>query len=225
MVDRLAEHRIEIRHLDLGGGIGIVYGPDDGPQGIAIDAYLERVLSRVAAWESQRGRSRPMELLFEPGRSIVGNAGVLLARTLVLKHGEEKNFAVVDAAMNDLIRPALYDAWHDVVPVDERPDGEEEIWDFVGPVCESGDWLAKQRSFRATENGLVAFLSAGAYAMSMASNYNSRPRAAEVLVDGAAWHLIRSRESIASLFAAERILSRNEKGPAEAGPSSHVVAQ
>lgn len=205
LVERLDEDGIEIRHLDLGGGIGIAYEPGDARRGFAIDSYLRHVLERVDAWETRRSRSRPIELLFEPGRSLVGAAGLLLTRTLVLKRGEEKDFAVVDAAMNDLIRPSLYDAWHAVVPVVDDPQGSEATWDVVGPICESGDWLAKDRRFKAREGALIAFLAAGAYAMSMASNYNSRPRAAEVLVDGSSAHLVRKRETIAELFAGERL--------------------
>jgi diaminopimelate decarboxylase len=156
--------------------------------------------------------ARKETLLFEPGRSLVGNAGLLLTTVDVLKHGAEKNFAVVDAAMNDLMRPALYDAWHDIVKVvdqsvvaDNTPSNAQ-LYDIVGPVCESGDWLGRERKLALREGDLLAILSAGAYGMAMASNYNTRPRAAEVMVDGAATHLIRRREDVAQLFALESTL-------------------
>ncbi len=202
LIDRLAEDGIALRHLDLGGGIGIRYGNEPAGDEIDIGGYLRRVLARVDEW--QRSRSTPLGLLFEPGRSVVGNAGVLLTRTLVLKPGETRNFAIVDAAMNDLMRPALYDAWHDVVPVIERADDVMQ-WEVVGPVCESGDWLAHRRDLALAEGDLLAFLSAGAYAMAMASNYNTRPRGAEVLVDGATMRLVRERESVEALFAGESL--------------------
>jgi len=134
--------------------------------------------------------------------SLVGNSALLLSRVLVLKEGEVKNFAIVDAAMNDLLRPSLYDAWHEVVAVSEARQTARK-WDVVGPICESGDWLAKDRLLDVAEGSLVAFMSAGAYAMSMASNYNSRPRAVEIMVDGADMHVIRRRENVTSLFADE----------------------
>jgi diaminopimelate decarboxylase len=147
-----------------------------------------------------RGRSE--SLLFEPGRRLTGNAGVLLTRVMYLKPGAERNFAVVDAAMNDLVRPALYDAWHAVRPVHPRT-AHARLWQIVGPVCESADFLARDRELALEEGDLLAILSAGAYAMSMSSNYNSRPRAAEVLVDGTAMYLAARRETIAELFARE----------------------
>jgi diaminopimelate decarboxylase len=143
-------------------------------------------------------------LLFEPGRLLTGNAGVLLTRIEYLKHGEERNFAIVDAAMNDLLRPALYDAWHEVRAVEQG--GEPEAYDVVGPVCESGDFLARERRFAAVEGGLIAIMSAGAYGMSMSSNYNTRPRAAEVMVDRDRLYIIREREQVHDLFALERRL-------------------
>ena len=145
---------------------------------------------------------RREHLLFEPGRSRVGNAGLLLSRVEVLKHGAEKNFAVIDAAMNDLLRPALYDAWHDIVPVTPR-DGAARAYDVVGPICESGDFLGQGRELALAEGDLLAVMSAGAYGMAMSSNYNSRPRAAEVMVDGDSVHLIRRRETTAELYAPE----------------------
>jgi len=148
---------------------------------------------------------RKEQLLFEPGRSLVGNAGVLLTRVEVLKHGAEKNFAVVDAAMNDLMRPALYDAWHDIVAVTPR-QGAVKTYDIVGPVCESGDFLGQDRRLALAEGDLLAVMSAGAYGMAMSSNYNSRPRAAEVMLDGDKAHLVRRREETADLFALESVL-------------------
>ena len=145
--------------------------------------------------------------MFEPGRSIVGNAGVLLTEVQFLKHGAEKNFAVVDAAMNDLMRPALYEAYHGVQPVQQHPAAAVKIYDVVGPVCESGDWLARNRALALKEGDLLAVMSAGAYGMTMASNYNTRPRAAEVMVDGDKAHLVRERETAAQLFALESVIS------------------
>ena len=161
--------------------------------------YLAPMLAKFAG--------RHEKLIFEPGRSLVGNAGLLLTRVQVLKPGEEKHFAVVDAAMNDLMRPALYDAWHDIVPVAKVGAGATAIpYEIVGPVCESGDFLGHDRELALQEGDLLAVLSAGAYGMAMASNYNSRPRAAEVMVDGTHAHLIRRRESVAELFALESVL-------------------
>jgi diaminopimelate decarboxylase len=148
---------------------------------------------------------RPQKLLFEPGRLLTGNAGVLLSTVLYLKPGQERNFAVVDAAMNDLMRPALYDAWHDVLPLRESASGGI-LYDVVGPVCESGDFLAKERQLSVNPGDLIAIASAGAYGMSMSSNYNTRPRAAEVMVDGDRTYLIRDRETVATLMANEHRL-------------------
>jgi diaminopimelate decarboxylase len=190
--DALAARGVQLQHIDVGGGLGIRYHEETPPR---IGDYVESLLSLV--------QDRPARVLLEPGRSLVGTAGVLLTRVEVLKHGAERNFAVVDAAMNDLIRPALYDAWHDMVPVGPRA-GPARTYEVVGPVCETGDFLGRARKLRLEEGDLLAILSAGAYGMSMASNYNTRPRAAEVMVDGAAMHLIRERESIPTLFALER---------------------
>ena len=205
LVDALASTGIDLAHLDLGGGVGIRYG-DEPDRGIDIAGYLARVHARIDRWRDVRHGGRPIALLFEPGRSLVGNAGALLTRTLVLKPGAAKNFAVVDAAMNDLLRPALYDAWHGVVPAREVEAVAPKVWDVVGPVCESGDWLAHDRTLALSEDDLLVFLSAGAYGMTMASNYNTRPRAAEVIVDGATMHLVRDREDVRALFAGERPL-------------------
>jgi diaminopimelate decarboxylase len=189
LADRLEEQGIGLRHIDVGGGIGIRY-KDESPAPIA--AFLAGALAAV-------GR-RKHTVVVDPGRSIVGNAGVLLTRVEYVKPG----FLVVDAAMNDLIRPALYDAWHEVKALRESAAGPA-VYDIVGPVCESGDFIAKQRSIAAREGDLLAVMSCGAYGMVMSSNYNSRPRAAEVLVEGEEAHLVRSRESAEQLFALERI--------------------
>lgn len=197
LVDRLAAAGIVLEHIDLGGGMGIQYRTEEPAPAVA--DYLAPMLAKLAG--------RKEKLVFEPGRSLVGNAGLLLTRVEVLKPGEEKHFAVVDAAMNDLMRPALYDAWHDIVPVAQvSADGTAMPYEIVGPVCESGDFLGHDRELALKEGDLLAILSAGAYGMAMASNYNSRPRAAEVMVDGDAVHLIRRREDIAGLFALESIL-------------------
>jgi diaminopimelate decarboxylase len=194
LAERLGREGIAISHLDLGGGLGICYR-DETPPTVADYA---RALGGVLGACRQR-------LLLEPGRALVGNAGVLLTRVEYLKHGEEKNFAVVDAAMNDLLRPALYEAWHAILPVRES-EAPEGIYDVVGPVCETGDFLGHGRHLRLAAGDLLAVLSAGAYGMSMSSNYNARPRAAEVLVDRDRSHLVRSRETIESLFSLERLL-------------------
>ncbi|MHB8667154.1 MAG: diaminopimelate decarboxylase [Burkholderiales bacterium] len=194
LVDRLAAEGIRLRHLDLGGGLGIRYRDESPPDAAA---YLREVFAHVG--------ERKLKLLFEPGRTLVGNAGLLLTRIEYLKPGAARNFAVVDAAMNDLIRPALYQAWHDIVAV-RKGGGPSAVYDVVGPVCESADFLGKERDLAVSEGDLLAVMSAGAYAMCMSSNYNSRPRAAEVMVDGAKAHLIRERERPEALFALERVL-------------------
>jgi diaminopimelate decarboxylase len=196
LVDRLAAAGIRLEHIDLGGGMGIQYRA--GEPAPAASDYLAPMLAKLA------GRNE--KLVFEPGRSLVGNAGLLLTRVEVLKPGEEKHFAVVDAAMNDLMRPALYDAWHDIVKVGAGDTATSMSYEIVGPVCESGDFLGHDRDLALNEGDLLAILSAGAYGMAMASNYNSRPRAAEVMIDGGAMHLIRRRENVAELFAAESVL-------------------
>jgi len=201
LVDRLAAHGIELHHLDLGGGLGIAYRDEAPP---ARGELLGALFERVQAWAGERGREMP-ELMFEFGRSMVGNAGLLLSRVEVLKENGDRHFAVVDAAMNDLMRPAMYEAWHDIVPVIAR-SSSPQTYDVVGPVCESGDWLGRSRELALAEGDLLAILSAGAYGMSMSSNYNSRPRGAEVMVDGDRMHLIRERERIENLFATERRL-------------------
>ena len=208
LVDALAAQGIAVHHLDLGGGLGIAYRDETPPPRAAM---LGAMFERIDAWARERGREAP-EVMFEFGRSMVGNAGVLLTRVEVLKHNGERRFAVVDAAMNDLMRPALYEAWHDIVPVSGSSSGQAVDaleYDVVGPVCESGDWLGRGRRLAIREGDLLAILSAGAYGMSMSSNYNTRPRGAEVMVDGATVHLVRERESVEALFEGERALPRD----------------
>jgi diaminopimelate decarboxylase len=190
---RIEAAGIRLAHLDVGGGIGIRQ-KDETP----------RPIGEFVAGALQIIGERRWRLILDPGRSIVGNAGVLLTRVEYVKPGEARNFLVVDAAMNDLIRPALYGAWHDVKSVKESPSGAA-VYDVVGPVCETGDFLARERKLAAREGALLAILSCGAYAMAMSSNYNSRPRAAEVLVSDGKAHLVRRRESVDELFALERI--------------------
>ena len=195
LVDRLQSDGIELAHIDLGGGLGIPYRAEDRPP--LPDAYARALLARMAG--------RPQELLLEPGRAIAGNAGILLTRVEYLKHTAHKNFAIIDAAMNDLQRPALYNAWHDIVPVQPR-EGTPIVYDVVGPVCETGDFLGKERELLLVEGDLLAVRSAGAYGFTMSSNYNSRPRAAEVMVDGDRIFVIRERETLADLYRHEQLL-------------------
>lgn len=195
LVDSLAAEGIELKHLDLGGGLGIRYRDEVPP---AAGSYVKALLDCMG--------NRKQEVLLEPGRSLVGNAGLLLTRVEYLKHGDARNFAVVDAAMNDLIRPALYDAYHEIRQVKPSTAGSKR-YEIVGPVCETGDFLAHDRELGVREGDLLAVMSAGAYGMSMSSNYNSRPRAAEVMVDDGNVHLIRERERIEQLFSGEHLLS------------------
>lgn len=195
LVDQLATDCIALEHIDLGGGLGIRYRDETPP---SVSDYLAPLL--------QRFKGRRESLGLEPGRSLVGNAGLLLARVEYTKPGASKNFAVIDAAMNDLMRPALYDAYHDVVPVLQRRDAEAHCYEVVGPICESGDFLAHDRQLAIQEGDLLAILSAGAYGMTMSSNYNTRPRAAEVIVEGEKVHLVRAREPLESLYALEHTL-------------------
>lgn len=197
LVEAVEAAGIPIHHVDVGGGLGITYTDEQPP---AAAEMVRALLARL----DQRGHGH-REVLFEPGRSLVGNAGVLLTEVMVLKPGETKNFCIVDAAMNDIVRPAMYEAWMGIEPCVFRA-GAATTWDVVGPVCESGDWLGRDRPLAVQPGDLLAVLSAGAYGMAMASNYNSRPRAAEVMVDGAQVHLIRERENVNSLFANERLL-------------------
>ena len=207
LVDTLAAEGVRLEHIDLGGGLGIRYRDETPP---AIADYVAALLAAL--------RGRGEKLILEPGRVLVGNAGVLLTRVEYLKHGEEKNFAIVDAAMNDLMRPALYDAYHEILPVQLGPSpqpspacgggGEREvqssIFEIVGPVCETGDFIGHARDLAIAPQSLLAVLSAGAYGMSMSSNYNTRPRAAEVMVDGNAVYLVREREVVSQLYAGEK---------------------
>jgi diaminopimelate decarboxylase len=193
LVDALAADGIRLEHVDVGGGLGIRYR-DESPVPLA----------DYAAMLSELARDRPQTLVFEPGRRLVGDAGVLLARVEYLKRGDGRNFAIVDAAMNDLLRPALYDAWHPVDAVRPR-ESPVDTWQIVGPVCESADFLARDRDLALAPGDLLAIGAAGAYAMAMSSNYNARPRACEVLVDGERAHLVRRRERIEDLFAGESI--------------------
>ncbi|KPK40580.1 MAG: diaminopimelate decarboxylase [Gammaproteobacteria bacterium SG8_47] len=195
LVDELAELGIALRHLDIGGGLGIRYREETPPAPTDYAAALVPLL-----------QGRELELLLEPGRAIAGNAGVLLTRVEYLKHSAHKNFAIVDAAMNDLMRPALYNAWQEIQPVVPRPDADSRRYDVVGPVCETGDFLGKDRDLAIEQEDLLVIRSAGAYGFSMSSNYNSRPRAAEVVVDGSDTHLVRSRETIDDLFRGEQLL-------------------
>lgn len=194
LVDQLEQAGIHIQHIDAGGGIGICYSDETPPD---FSVYAEAMLKKLGG--------RKVKLVFEPGRALVGNAGALLTKVEYLKHTEAKNFAIVDAAMNDLMRPALYDAYHDIVQV-KPSSSEAQVYEIVGPVCESGDFLGHDRKLALQQGDLLAILSAGAYGMSMSSNYNTRPRAAEVMVDGNQCHLIRKRETIEQLFALEEII-------------------
>jgi diaminopimelate decarboxylase len=194
LVDTLAYEGIRLHHIDLGGGVGIRYRDEVAPD---LAAYGGALAERFAG--------RREKLLLEPGRSLVGNAGVLLTRVEYLKPGEDKNFAIVDAAMNDLMRPALYEAYHDIVAVNQR-ETPAKRYDIVGPICETGDFLGFARDLAIEEGDLLALLSAGAYGMSMASNYNSRPRAAEILIDKNEIHLIRKRETQDGMMAGERLI-------------------
>lgn len=198
LVERVEAAGVPLHHVDIGGGLGITYVDETPPD-------PAELIARVRARLQARGHGHRM-LLLEPGRSLVGNAGVLLTEVLYLKHGETKHFCVVDAAMNDMMRPAMYEAYMAIEPCVAREDRPAHRWDVVGPVCESGDWLGRDRQLAVAEGDRLAMLSAGAYGMAMASNYNSRGRAAEVMVrDGQAW-LIRPREDSAQLFAGEQLL-------------------
>jgi len=194
LIDQLAAEGIHLHHIDLGGGLGIQYKDEQAP---TVKSYLQPLLKKL--------KDRQLKILLEPGRRLVGNAGALLTKVEYLKPGEVKNFAVIDAAMNDLARPALYDAWHDIVPV--APRTEKPLnWEVVGPICESGDFLGHDRSLSIQPGDLLAIMSAGAYGMAMSSNYNTRPRAAEVMVDDSQIHLVRRRETVEDLLAPESLL-------------------
>ena len=198
LVESVEAVGIKLTHIDLGGGLGITYTDESPPS-------AQELVSRMLARMDARGHGH-REVLLEPGRSLVGNAGVMLTEVLYLKPGESKNFCIVDAAMNDLMRPALYQAWMGIEPVRLRA-GTATTWQVVGPVCESGDWLGHDRPLNLAPGDVLAVLSAGAYAMAMASNYNTRARGAEVLLDGEHVQLIRDRENVAELFAGEHLLT------------------
>ena len=206
LVDALAIEGIILDHLDMGGGLGINYGEAGEAEPVPVGDYLARVFARIDQWRAHKYDGKPIKIIFEPGRAIVGDTGVLLTRVEFLKPGAEKNFCIVDAAMNDLMRPALYQAWMNVRPVTPH-DAAPVVYDVVGPVCESGDWLARDRALSVQPGDLLAIMQAGAYGLTMASNYNTRGRAAEVMVDGEQVHLIRQRENPADLFALESMLA------------------
>ncbi|MBS4019404.1 MAG: diaminopimelate decarboxylase [Dechloromonas sp.] len=195
LIDQLAAEGIQVHHIDLGGGLGIKYRADQVQPTVA--SYLNPLLDKL--------QNRGLKVVLEPGRRLVGNAGLLLTRVEFLKEGEAKNFAIIDAAMNDLMRPALYEAWHDIDPVVPRA-GATRDYDVVGPVCETGDFLGQARPLNIEPGDLLAVMSAGAYGMAMASNYNTRPRAVEVMVDGEQVHVIRRRETVEQLYAGESVL-------------------
>ena len=194
LVEQLNSNGIEIEHLDLGGGVGIQY---DDEQTIDIKAYVDAMLDKVGE----------MEVILEPGRAIVGNAGVFVTQVEFLKQNSEHSFAIIDGAMNDLLRPAFYNAYHQVLPVNENSNGIEASWDLVGPICETGDFLAKGRNLSLSQGDYLAVMSAGAYGFTMSSNYNSRPRVAEVMVSGEQHTLVRERETIQDLFNKESIVN------------------
>ncbi len=195
MVEQLKNNDIHLHHLDLGGGLGIRY---QNEQPVEPEEYAKQLLQRLG--------NTNLEILLEPGRAIAGNSGILVTKVEYLKPTADKNFAIVDAAMNDLIRPALYSAWQDIIPVNSDSKAQEKTWDIVGPVCETGDFLGKQRKLRLKPNDLLAVRSSGAYGFTMSSNYNSRPKPAEIMVDGKQIHLIRKRESLQDLITGEKTL-------------------
>lgn len=195
LIDSLAEQGIQLQHIDVGGGLGITY-QDETPPSPA--DYAQTILARL--------KTRNLEIILEPGRAIAGNAGVLLSRVEYLKPGDEKSFAVVDAAMNDLLRPALYGAWQDIIPVQQRDSGDTTLYDVVGPICETGDFLGKSRDLNLEAGDVLAVCSAGAYGFGMGSNYNSRPRVAEVMADGDRFTVVRARETMEDLWRGETVL-------------------
>jgi diaminopimelate decarboxylase len=195
LIERLAARGIALQHIDVGGGLGVRYHDETPPEPAEWAGALRPKLE-----------GRGLTVMTEPGRAIAGNAGILLTKVELLKPTPHKNFAVIDAAMNDLIRPSFYDAWHAVLPVREHGRAAKQTWDLVGPVCESGDWLARDRELALAEGELLVFRTAGAYGFTMSSNYNTRGRAAEVLVDGAQMHLVRARETFEDMVRGERLL-------------------
>ncbi|MGD7036900.1 diaminopimelate decarboxylase [Methylotuvimicrobium buryatense] len=199
LVVELKKMGIALHHLDLGGGLGIRYRDEQPPEPAE---YVKALLDRL----DQSTLDHDVEILLEPGRAIAGNAGILVTQVEYLKTTADKNFAIVDAAMNDLIRPSLYSAWQEIIPVQSQSSADENHWDIVGPVCETGDFLGKDRKLRLSPGDLLAIRSSGAYGFTMSSNYNSRPRAAEIMVDGSDCHLVRERETLAQLWAGEQLL-------------------
>ena len=195
LIDTLSMQGINLSHIDLGGGLGITYRDETPPSPAE---YAAAILAPL--------KERGLEIILEPGRAIAGNAGILLTQVEFIKQGEEKNFAIVNAAMNDLLRPALYSAWMDIIPVQLREGGESKIYDVVGPVCETGDFLGKDRALDIVAGDVLAVCSAGAYGFTMSSNYNSRPRVAEVMVDGDQYHVVRERELMDDLWRGETVL-------------------
>lgn len=196
LVDKLAQHDILLSHIDVGGGLGVCYNDEKPPHP---DVYAAAIAKKM--------HGRNITLIYEPGRAIMANAGILVTEVEFLKTNQDRNFAIVDAAMNDLIRPALYQAWQAIIPISQRSEADEKKYDIVGPVCETGDFLGKDRALRINEGDLLAVRSSGAYGFTMSSNYNSRPRAAELLVDGEKTHVIRQRETIAQLWQGESLIS------------------
>ncbi len=196
LIGRLEDEGIALQHIDVGGGLGIRYQAHDKPP--LPDAYARALLEKLG--------DSPLEILLEPGRAIAGNAGILLTRVEYLKHTADKHFAIVDAAMNDLQRPALYNAWHDIIPLQPRSVEPAQSYDIVGPICETGDFLGKDRELALAAGDVLAVRSTGAYGFTMSSNYNSRPRAAEVMVDGNQIHVIRERETLEDLYRGEHLL-------------------
>ncbi|MGR9012289.1 MAG: diaminopimelate decarboxylase [Gammaproteobacteria bacterium] len=195
LVATLEAEGIKLHHLDLGGGLGICYKDEQPPEPAE---YIQAILARLGKTD--------FEILLEPGRAIVGNAGILVTQVEYLKPTSNKNFAIVDAAMNDLVRPSLYSAWQNIIPINLKSSVDESTWDIVGPVCETGDFLGKERPLKIAQGDLLAIRSSGAYGFTMSSNYNSRPRLAELLVDGSSLYVIRERETIAQLWAGEHLL-------------------
>ncbi len=199
LIDQLAEQGIELEHLDVGGGLGVSYNDEKPPLPAP---YAKALIERLG--------DRKLSLIFEPGRAIMANAGILISKVEFVKPTEQKNFAIIDAAMNDLLRPTLYGAWQQIVEVDQELERDADTYDVVGPICETGDFLGKDRELRIAAGDLVAIRSAGAYAASMSSNYNSRPRAAEIMVDGERSYLVREREAIPVLWQGEQLLPDNQ---------------
>ena len=196
IIELLKTKGITLEHLDLGGGLGICYQDEKPPEP---SSYIHEILEHLG--------ENSYEILLEPGRAIAGNAGILVTRVEYLKKTADKNFAIIDAAMNDLVRPSLYNAWQNIIPVDNTSQAENLNWDLVGPICETGDFLGKNRMLKLTEGNLLVIRSSGAYGFTMSSNYNSRPRVAEIMVDGSQIHLIRKRESLESLWENEYLIA------------------